>query len=380
MAITGNKGEWSEIYTHLKLLAEGELYSGDKNLKKISDLFFPILQIIRKEKHHSQPNVYEIDKNKKKILLKGNNNEITISQEDIGRMARILLKDIKRSKPTKGKEKFSFEEVEAFMNELDMHDLKAKSSDKRDIRMMIHDFRTDVTPIMGFSIKSKLGGKSTLVNANHDGTNFLFCIKGGITDEQIDFLNNMSATPKDRKKGFFKKWFDKIDEWGYTVEYEKMLNDVFFNNLRYVDSHFHRFLADCILTYYGHKTDNKLSDIVNYVSVKDPCNIMSNNTDAVEWYKFAMKQFLVIYALGMTANKPWNRKYDANGGYIIVKENGEIVCYHFYDRNQLEDYLYYNTAFDTPSTSRHDMYKIWRDGNGEVYLKLSPQIRFIHDK
>lgn len=93
-----------------------------------------------------------------------------------------------------------------------------------------------------------------------------------------------------------------------------------------------------------------------------------------------MKQFLVIYALGMTANKPWSRKYDANGGYIIVKENGDIVCYHFYDRNQLEDYLYDNTAFDTPSTSRHDMYRIWRDVNDEVYLKLSPQIRFIHDK
>ena len=380
MAITGNKGEWSEVYAHFKLLAEGKLYSGDKNLKRMSKIVFPILQIIRQEKRHVQPNVYEIDNNKKKILLKGNSNEITISQEEVGRMAKILFKDIKNSKPTQKKEKFSYAEVEAYMHELDMYELKAKSSDKRDIRMMIHDFRTDITPVMGFSIKSKLGGKSTLVNANHDGTNFLYRIKGGITDEQIEILNNMSATKKERKKGFFKKWFDKIDEWGYTVEYVKMLNDVFFNNLRYVDSHFHRLLADCILAYYSHKTDSKLSDIVNYVSVKDPCNLKSNNNDVIEWYKFAMKQFLVIYALGMTANKPWSRKYDANGGYIIVKENGDIVCYHFYDRNQLEDYLYDNTAFDTPSTSRHDMYRIWRDVNDEVYLKLSPQIRFIHDK
>ena len=380
MAITGNKGEWSEIYAHLKLLAEGKLHSGDKNLKRMSKIVYPVLQIIRQENRHTQPNVYEIDNIKKKILLKGNSNEIVFSQEEVGRMAKILLKDIKSSKPTKDKEKFSYPEIEAYMHELDMHKLKAKSSDKRDIRMMIHDFRTDITPVMGFSIKSKLGGKSTLVNANHDGTNFLYRIKGEITDEQIEFLNNMSATKKDRKKGFYKKWFAIIEEWGYTVEYEKMLNDVYFNNLRYIDSHFHRFLADCILAYYGHKTDSKVSEIVNYVSVKDPCSLKLNSNDVVEWYEFAMKQFLVIYALGMTANKPWNRKYDANGGYIIVKENGEVVCYHFYDRNQLEDYLFYNTAFDTPSTSRHEMYKIWRDNDGYVYLKLSPQIRFIHDK
>ena len=35
MALTGNKGEWSEIYTLLKLLGEGKVYAGDQNLNKI---------------------------------------------------------------------------------------------------------------------------------------------------------------------------------------------------------------------------------------------------------------------------------------------------------------------------------------------------------
>ena len=30
-----NKGEWSEVYVFLKLLAEGKLYAADKDLKKI---------------------------------------------------------------------------------------------------------------------------------------------------------------------------------------------------------------------------------------------------------------------------------------------------------------------------------------------------------
>lgn len=53
MALTGNKGEWSEIYTLLKLLGEGKVYAGDQNLNKIQDLFYPIIMILRQEKEGS---------------------------------------------------------------------------------------------------------------------------------------------------------------------------------------------------------------------------------------------------------------------------------------------------------------------------------------
>ena len=47
MAITGNKGEWSEIYALFKLLGEKQVYAGDGNLNKIEDLFYPIIKILR---------------------------------------------------------------------------------------------------------------------------------------------------------------------------------------------------------------------------------------------------------------------------------------------------------------------------------------------
>lgn len=53
MALTGNKGEWSEIYTLLKLLGEGIVYAGDQNLNKIQNLFNPIIMILRQEKEES---------------------------------------------------------------------------------------------------------------------------------------------------------------------------------------------------------------------------------------------------------------------------------------------------------------------------------------
>ena len=52
MALTGNKGEWSEIYVLLKLLGEGKVYAGDHNLDKIKGLFYPIIKILRQEKEN----------------------------------------------------------------------------------------------------------------------------------------------------------------------------------------------------------------------------------------------------------------------------------------------------------------------------------------
>ncbi len=35
--LTGNKGEWSEIYTFLKLLSDRKLFPGNAHLSKIED-------------------------------------------------------------------------------------------------------------------------------------------------------------------------------------------------------------------------------------------------------------------------------------------------------------------------------------------------------
>ena len=48
MPLTGNKGEWSEIYTLFRLLGEGKVHAGDENLNKL-ELYYPILNVIREE-------------------------------------------------------------------------------------------------------------------------------------------------------------------------------------------------------------------------------------------------------------------------------------------------------------------------------------------
>ena len=47
--ISGNIGEWSEIYVFFKLLAEGKLFAADDELNKLEGEYYPIIKIIRTE-------------------------------------------------------------------------------------------------------------------------------------------------------------------------------------------------------------------------------------------------------------------------------------------------------------------------------------------
>lgn len=84
-----------------------------------------------------------------------------------------------------------------------------------------------------------------------------------------------------------------------------------------------------------------------------------------------MKVLLLDAALGMTPAKEWTGIYDANGGYLVVRKDGEIVCYHFYNRNDVEDYLYNNTRFERASRDRYHFGNVYRGSDGWFYIKLN---------
>ena len=47
--VSANKGEWSELYTHIRLLADGKVFSGDENYNRIVEESFPIIKVLRRE-------------------------------------------------------------------------------------------------------------------------------------------------------------------------------------------------------------------------------------------------------------------------------------------------------------------------------------------
>ena len=57
--MASNKGEWAELYTALKLLAEGKLYLADRNGNKSINQYMELLELIR---HETEARINRIDK------------------------------------------------------------------------------------------------------------------------------------------------------------------------------------------------------------------------------------------------------------------------------------------------------------------------------
>ena len=61
MALSYNKGEWSELYAFIKLLKEGKVYAADANAARIDDVYLPIIKMIREEKEGERKDYYTGD-------------------------------------------------------------------------------------------------------------------------------------------------------------------------------------------------------------------------------------------------------------------------------------------------------------------------------
>lgn len=358
MALTGNKGEWSEIYTLFRLLGEGKVYAGDANLNKL-DLYYPILNIIREESKRYE---YKPDKQQNIVVIDENAIEYTrISMDKFMKESKSLLEVIKATK----KRAFEIPSTETFMGKIGCTKLKAPSKDKADIHIVIHDLRTNMTPNLGFSIKSQLGSASTLLNAG-ETTNIRYRIKGGyMTDSELEKINSI----KDHLPRMA-----ALVESGYKLEYNDIEHPTFKNNLLFLDTCMPEFIAACLICDSMPNATSSIKEAVQIVAQQNPFGF--TGTDILAFYEHKMKVLLLDSALGMTPGKEWKGRYDANGGYLVVKKDGDIVCYHFYNRNDVEDYLYFNTRFERASRSRYHFGELYRGEDGDIYIKLNLQIRF----
>lgn len=350
-----NKGEWSEVYAFFKLLADGRLYCGDGHLNRYDEKYYPILEIFRNDS--PDRNAYEVHSAKKTILVAGETIHIEIPQERFRTEAANLLESIKK---IGGGE---YENTLKFMREIDCGSVKAKSTDKADIRIVIHNLATGSKPELGYSIKSKLGGDSTLINPNKDASNFIFKIEG-INDAQMRHINSL---------GRFKQKFDYIRDIGGSWCFSEVSGEILKNNLIMLDLGMPRIVAACMEKYYSGQ-GCEVAVACQKVAQDDPLQI--NGSERQPMYAYKIKQFLLAFALGMTVSSPWDGTFNANGGYIIVKEDGDVICYHFFDRNDFEEYLFNNAKFDTPSTSRHEFGDVYKEKDG-YFIKLNLQIRFV---
>jgi type II restriction enzyme len=355
--LTGNRGEWSEVYALFKLLAEGKLYPGDKNITKVTKLFFPIIKIIKNESGINFE--YELDGDI--VLVNDSINEFRIHVKDFQANAIKLLDVIKKSKKT-----FGDSDIEHFMLSFNSKKLKAKSTVKSDIRIIIHDLRINTTADLGFSIKSELGGDSTLLNAG-ETTNFVYKIEGyDFTESEMSIINDIDTKSK------IKDRLLKILSYGTAISFAEPYRQIFKNNLILIDSLLPNILAELTYSFYTSKY-NSIKELTGVITKKNPLGYDFQHSHS--FYEYKIKRFLTDVALGMMPSKVWSGTYDATGGNLVVKANGDVLCYHIYDRNEFENYLYENTRLETASSTKHKFGTIY-SSNLEFYFKLNLQVRF----
>ncbi len=350
-----NKGDWSELYTLLYLIGKRKLYAADESLNKIENFCFPIKRVIREDELQEKVDFILSDVSRVEIYVNDTLTE-TMSSEEFLTEARALYSDI-----LKGSGSFDIPHGEEFLNRIHLYRLAAPSTDITDIKMELHDTCTGIDQIMGFSIKSYLGGAPTLLNAS-GATNFIYEVNG-LTDVQMNEINKIDSRTKiiDRIKA--------IMDYGGSLEYDKTQSNVFSGNLMMIDSKMEKIIAEMLLHSYMFGEMN-CKTIIEKIEADNPLRYPREGA-----YAHKFKQFLCAKALGMDPGVQWSGEDNANGGYIVAKSDGEVLAYHLYNRDKFKQYLFDNTKFERASTSKHGYAVLYKIGN-KMYVNLNLQIRF----
>lgn len=363
MGFSGNRGEWSELYAFIRLLKDGNIFAADEYVNRIESIYFPILKLIRADKENQ-----DVDYLTGKPIRIYKNGDLLeeISSEEVEKNANILFSKIFNDRDnTDGA--FSIPDIDSFLDKMRIAQIKSPSTEKIDIRMQLHDINTGYDSIKGFSIKSDLGQPPTLLNAGKN-TRFRYEITG-IDDNDMAAINSID---KSVNKEYVKLRFLELFKRAKNVRYSGMISEVFENNLMLIDSMLPEIYGDFILYHYLTMQEPHVDceSICKVLELNNPIGYRKNGI-----YTYKIKKLLAASALGMTPGKEWDGNESATGGYIIVKRDGDVLCYHLYNRNFFEEYLLRNTTIDRPSATRYEYAFVYKD-NGKYFIDLNIQIRF----
>ena len=361
MQSTYNKGEWSELYAFIKLLKDGKVYAADENVEKIDNVYFPIIKLIREEETDQVMDYFT--GTKIKIFRNGALLD-EIDNADLKDHIEVLYNKIFEGGSPRA---FEINEAEEIMNNLHLTKVKAASTEKKDMTMQIHDINTGYESIVGFSVKSDIGNPPTLLNAGKN-TRFVYEVCG-IDDTE---MNKINAVDKPGVKKYMIMRMNALFSKANEVKFSGMRDEVFEDNLIMIDSRMPELYGNMILNHYRFIAD-KIYDCGLLCEILEKTNPIRYRKPGV--YKYKIKKLLCAAALGMTPGTEWDGLDNASGGYIIIKKDGDVVCYHLYNRNFFEEYLLKNTQFDRPSASKYDYGYVYKD-RGKYFIDLNVQIRF----
>ncbi|MGM0199735.1 HpaII family restriction endonuclease [Enterococcus sp. DIV1314a] len=355
MIYKGNIGEWSEFYVLVKLLAEGVLYGADADLNLQSHLMYNILSIF------TDNNEYRRVENQRSVLIQTENENFFVSFSDFDQAAQIFSQKIK----SVNNKNNVIPELNPFIEKIKITKIKKDSTKKSDITIKIHDVLTGSDPVLEFSIKSQYGKPATLLNSSQ-ATNFIYKIEPKISNNDVLRINGIRNKKGGKVNPPIK--IKEIESLGSSLQFVKMNNDTFDFNLKMIDYSMPKILAEII---YEAKKNN-----VKHIKDVFDSHLSNLSDNDKKLYEYKVKKFLMSSALGMVPGTKWDGNDEATGGYIVVKDNGELACFHLYNRNALKDYLFNNVRFEEGSKKKHFYGDIYEEDDCQL-IKINLAFRFI---
>jgi len=346
----------------LKCLADGRIYAADGEQNRRDDLCYLVRKVVRIDSNGRID--YHIDSDGEVVRVVSNGVVLTEKPivEFIGEN-ESLFQGILNSKGRA----FSLPDTDAFLRSIGVESLKSPSSEKIDITLEIFEPQINSNVEQGFSIKSKLKAPATLINASRQ-TNFEFRLPGladGLASE-VDSI--LSGGGRNR----YTDAFNLLRENNIPLIFDGMCSETYEDNLMMVFPNAPKIAAEMVRIWFCDRISD-MDQIAERMNTTNPVGL--RDPASRPFYKNMIQEILVKHALGLKPGSPWSGEEDANGGYIIVKMNGDILCYHIYERNDFKEYLFRNTHMDTAKQDRNDFGRLYKKG-GNWFVKLNLQVRF----
>lgn len=365
MHIARNMGEWNKIYVLLKLLVEGKFFAGDQNLNKVENLLYNILKINLRGNPMSIE--YVLSRESCMVnLVDTNTGETTntFNSAEFVKHTNAMFSVLKEHKESM--EGFiTIPAIEVFLEKIKCNHLKSPSKTGDDISIVLQDSITRMPHQLSFSIKSSLGAPATLLNADNF-TRFRYRLEKPLPEYEIKRINGLSSE---------RSIHDRFNEIRKSTEivFEKVCEQVFHDNLTMIDTRMPELLGQYLIVKYSHE-ENSLKKLTESISKQNP--IEFNSKSSSPFYEFKLKQFLGALAFGMVPQTPWLGKYNAGRGFLVIKENGDILSYCVNNQDLLEKYLYERTFFEESLSNRHDFGILKSDSKG-LYIELALGLSYI---
>lgn len=312
-----NKGDISEYYVLLKLLNERKLNAVSGAGKSV-----------------------EIDI--KEILWGANEQKTRVSLEQFN--IQKLIQECETSFAGKQIPLSRVPEMKKLMERF------PRSSAKPDLYLKLNYDTIHDEPYQGFSIKSFVGARPTLLNVSGQ-TRFKFKV-----NKKIKLSRQLSTHE------IVKKYVR-----GNNLKFVGVVSDTFKYNLEWIDSKMPELLSELILDGYR----------VGFKSFDELLN-MRFSGDKLELVKNKVGELLYQAMAGMRPGKKILEKNNLDGGLIILNRDRSVELVSTFgvlSVAQLKQKLLSATRIEEPDLDKHSIGSIYKKGDA-YYIDLGLQIRF----